>query len=54
MLQEPLFLTQGRTLAFYHVSDECMKRNVAVLSDQPVVDVIVALGLPGDERSPLG
>lgn len=53
-LQEPLFLTQSRTLALYHVSDECMKRNVAVLSDQPVVDVIVALGLPGDERSPLG
>lgn len=41
----PLFFTQSWTLAFYHISDECIKRSVGALSDQPVVDIFVALGL---------
>lgn len=41
----PLFFTQSWTLAFYHISDECIKRNAAALSDQPEVEILVALGL---------
>lgn len=41
----PLLFTESWTLAFYHTSDECIKRNVADLSDQPVVDIFFALGL---------
>jgi len=29
----PLFFTESWTLAFYHISDEHVKRNVAALSD---------------------